>query len=91
MKIRTPEGRIDVKPDARIAVDMAPQTQPLLHVFEQYANYQLSMKLLAKNGLRPLTYQEALSRSQEIIERLKDKWFWLSSMIASALRTPTTT
>ncbi len=48
-----------------------------IKVLEQRGNHAQSMDILAKNGLRPLTYQEALSRSSELIEKLKGKWFYL--------------
>src|SRR5271157_3663853 len=49
-----------------------------LIILEQEADHADSMKILAKNGLRPLTYQEALSRSTELIRELKGKWFYLA-------------
>src|SRR5271157_3583536 len=49
-----------------------------LIILEQEADHADSMKILAKNGLRPLTYQEALSRSTELIKELKGKWFYLA-------------
>ncbi len=48
-----------------------------LFVSDQGMNYEQSMRLLADNGLRPLTYQEALSRAPELIKSLKGKWFFL--------------
>lgn len=51
-----------------------------LHVFKQNSNHVQSMQLLADNGLRPLTYQEALvylMQYPEDKEKLKRKWFWL--------------
>lgn len=49
-----------------------------LFIAEQSAGHALSMELLATNGLRPLTYQEALSRSLELMKELKGKRFWLA-------------
>ncbi len=48
-----------------------------LHIADHAADHAKSMKILADNGLRPLTYQEALSRSSELITELKGKWFYL--------------
>ena len=81
MKLIFPKGRTAVKSDTNVTVNphIAPQVQQPLLVFEQAADYPMSMELLAKNGLRPLTYREAFSRSPELIVRLKDKWFWLSA------------
>lgn len=36
------------------------------------------MKLLADNGLRPVTYWEALVHAPELVSELKGKWFWLA-------------
>ena len=49
-----------------------------LIILEQKADHAESMAILAKKGLRPLTYQEALSRSSELINELKGKWFYLA-------------
>ncbi len=49
-----------------------------LVILEQPANYNETIKILARNGLRPLTYQEALSHSSDLIYELKGKWFYLS-------------
>ncbi len=49
-----------------------------IKILDQSANDVQSMKILAKNGLRPLTYQEALSRSSELIEKLDGFWFYLA-------------
>ncbi len=57
---------------------VVPQNLQPLQLLEQGGNHSQSMKLLTENGLRPLTYQEALSRSSELIEKFKGKWFWLS-------------
>jgi hypothetical protein len=35
------------------------------------------MRILARRRLRPLTHQEALARSAELIEKLKEAWFFL--------------
>ncbi len=57
---------------------VVPQNLQPLQVLEQGGNHSQSMKLLTENGLRPLTYQEALSRSSELIEKFKGKWFWIA-------------
>src|SRR5271157_4765495 len=49
-----------------------------LIILKQRADHAESMAILAKNGLRPLTYQEALSRSSELIKELEGKWFYLA-------------
>ncbi len=44
------------------------------------ANQKNSMSLLKQNGLRPLTYQEAIikiDQNPELKEQLKGKWFYL--------------
>ena len=48
-----------------------------LFISQQGGNHADSMALLSKNGLRPLTYQEAFSRSSELIPQLKGEWFYL--------------
>ena len=48
-----------------------------MFVSQQGGNHTDSMALLSRNGLRPLTHQEALSRSSELITELKGKWFYL--------------
>ena len=48
-----------------------------LFVSHQIADHSESMKLLADNGLRPITYREALVRAPELIEKLRGRWFWL--------------
>jgi hypothetical protein len=48
-----------------------------LHIANHEADHAGSMKALADNGLRPLTYQEAFTRSSELITELKGKWFYL--------------
>jgi hypothetical protein len=53
------------------------ERQGSIEVINQDANHSQSMEILAKHGLRPLTYQEALSRSSEFIKTLKGKWFYL--------------
>lgn len=48
---------------------------------ELFENYARSMELLKQNGLRPLTYQEALvliDRNPELKEQLKGSWFYLN-------------
>jgi hypothetical protein len=52
--------------------------KPSLFILETKADYADSMKILEKNGLRPLTYQDAFSRSSELITELKVKWFYLA-------------
>ncbi len=52
-----------------------------IHIYDRPANYIDSMIFLHENGLRALTYQEALigiSGDLSIKERLKGKWFYLS-------------
>ena len=49
-----------------------------LHISVQGADYARSMEILAKNGLRPLTYLEAFSRFPELITELRGKWFYLA-------------
>lgn len=53
-----------------------------LFASEQGGNYAQSMKSLADNGLRPLTYKEALSFSSELIAELKGKWFFLEGGVS---------
>jgi hypothetical protein len=53
------------------------ERQGSIEVISQRANHPKSMEILAKHGLRPLTYREALSRSSELINTLKGKWFYL--------------
>ena len=48
-----------------------------LFVSEQGGTPAQSVRLLADNGLRLLTYQEALARSPELIRELQGKWFYL--------------
>lgn len=48
-----------------------------IKILEQSGNHAQSMKILSKNGLRPLTYQEALANAPELIKTLKGKWFYL--------------
>lgn len=52
-----------------------------LHILElpkcKTADRKETMRLLDKNGLRPLTMKEALSHASELIE-LKGKWFYLA-------------
>ena len=54
------------------------ETKAGLHIAKTEANHQDSMSILAANGLRPLTYQEALSRAPELIKELERKWFYLA-------------
>ena len=55
----------------------AVERQGSIEVIDQRADHARSMEILAANGLRPLTYQEAFSRSSELIKTLKGKWFYL--------------
>ncbi|MDE1834584.1 MAG: hypothetical protein KGH64_04560 [Candidatus Micrarchaeota archaeon] len=60
----------------RTRIDAA-ERQGRIEVIDQNANHAQSMEILAARGLRPLTYQEAFSRSSELIKTLKGKWFYL--------------
>lgn len=45
------------------------------------ANYKESMQLLESNGMKALTYKEALvllMKDEVLKNTLKDKWFWLA-------------
>lgn len=57
--------------------EVAGNSKQALHIADHQADHAGSMKALVDNGLRPLTYQEALSRSSELITELKGKWFYL--------------
>lgn len=46
-----------------------PKAELSLHVFKQDENHRLPTDILVKNGLRQLTYKEALARSCELIEK----------------------
>ena len=51
-----------------------------IRIFDKIANYEDSMRSLKEDGLRPMTYQEALSAIDKHIElkvRLAGKWFWV--------------
>ena len=51
-----------------------------VHISETKANHANSMALLQQNGLRPMTYQEAIvliDRNRELKAQLKGKWFYL--------------
>jgi len=48
-----------------------------LFVFRSEANHFETLSVLADNGLRPLTYREALSHSSVLVRDLKGKWFYL--------------
>ena len=50
-----------------------------LFVSDQGGNRAESLKLLAKNGLRAVTYREALSSSSELAKELKGRCFWLAA------------
>ena len=54
------------------------ETKAGLHIAKTEANHQDSMSILAANGLRPLTYQEALSRAPKLIKELEREWFYLA-------------
>ena len=50
----------------------------------QKADHTASMEILERNGLRPLTYKEALTiltEKPELKEQLKGKWFWIAGDI----------
>ena len=51
-----------------------------LTFIEQEANYADSMRILKEHKLRPLTYQEALANSEELIKDFNGhwSWFWLA-------------
>ncbi len=49
-----------------------------LFILDQKGNYAKSMEILAENGLRPLTYREALAKAPDMVRELKGKWFWLA-------------
>ena len=48
-----------------------------LFVFRHEANHFETLSILADNGLRPPTYQEALSHSSVLVRDLQGKWFYL--------------
>jgi hypothetical protein len=51
-----------------------------VHISETKANHANSMALLQQNGLRPMTYKEAIvliDGNPELKEQLKGKWFYL--------------
>ncbi len=51
-----------------------------VYISNTHANYANSMALLQQNGLRPMTYQEALvliSGNPKLKHKLEDKWFYL--------------
>lgn len=50
-------------------------------IIEIKANHADSLKILEDEGLRPMTYQEALviiDTDSELKEKLKGKWFWIA-------------
>lgn len=49
-----------------------------LFALQHEANYANSMRILADNGMRPITYQEALARHEQLIKELAGSWFWLA-------------
>ncbi len=59
-------------------------SQTPLTILAQERDHAQSMEVLAKNGLRPLTQREALSRAPELIEKLMGKWFYLDGKGVSA-------
>lgn len=57
---------------------MGNTTKTALFISDCGGDHAKSMGILARKGLRPLTYQEAFSRSLELISELKGKWFYLA-------------
>ena len=49
-----------------------------LFILKQSRHYASAMHALAANGLRPLTYQEALSHSSELMREIRGKNFHLA-------------
>lgn len=49
-----------------------------LYVYRHSEDYADSAALLRRNGLRFMTYKEALAHAPELIKYLKGQWFWLS-------------
>ena len=50
-------------------------------IFEKSANHEDSIAFLKSNGMRPLTYQEALvwlDKDSEAKSKLKGRWFYLA-------------
>ena len=50
-------------------------------IFEKSANYEDSIKFLKRNGMRLLSYQEALvwlDKDKKAKSKLKGKWFYLA-------------
>ena len=50
-------------------------------IYEKSANYKDSIAFLKSNGMRPLTYQEALvwlDKDKKAKSKLKCKWFYLA-------------
>ena len=48
-----------------------------IKILEHHGNHAQSMRMLADNGLRPLTYKEALMNAHELIEKLQGRCFYL--------------
>ncbi len=59
---------------------MSVEGKASLFVLNRRADRSESMHILADNGLRPLTYQEALAYSVELIRDLTGKWFYLDGV-----------
>jgi len=53
-----------------------------LVISEHGGNQAESMSLLKRNGMRPLTYQEALAHAPELMSELQGKWFFLDGKAA---------
>ena len=47
-----------------------------IKILYKEANHADSMAILKEANLRPLTYQEALQHSEELIDAFKGKWKW---------------
>lgn len=51
-----------------------------LFIYNRGANLPETMRILARDGLKPLTYQEALAHAPELIKKLQGKWFYLKGV-----------
>lgn len=58
--------------------EMSTDGKTSLFVSYQSASHSQSMRILADNGLRPLTYREALSFYSELIKKLQGNKFYLA-------------
>ena len=47
-----------------------------IKIIPQEANYADSMRILKENGLKPLTYEEALAHGKELVKAFKGRWHW---------------